>query len=127
MSGYKANILVVDDEPDIRQLVQEILQDEGYSVNMAGNAEEAAELEQAFRELLKVCRLSKNELNNTWTAAQELSLPLRFAWYLEVKIVLGDDLTVPIIAPFGDSLQRIIIDSYQAKSRRITFRPLKII
>jgi len=44
MSGYKANILVVDDEPDIRQLVQEILQDEGYTVYMAGNAEEARHL-----------------------------------------------------------------------------------
>ncbi|OQK16193.1 transcriptional regulator [Methyloprofundus sedimenti] len=44
MSGYKANILVVDDEPDIRQLVQEILQDEGYIVYMAGNAEEARRL-----------------------------------------------------------------------------------
>ena len=44
MSGYKANILVVDDEPDIRQLVQEILQDEGYIVYMAGNAEEARHL-----------------------------------------------------------------------------------
>lgn len=46
MSGYKANILVVDDEPDIRQLVQEILQDEGYVVNMAGNAEEARQMQQ---------------------------------------------------------------------------------
>ena len=33
--GY---ILVVDDEPDIRQLVQEILEDEGYDVSVAENA-----------------------------------------------------------------------------------------
>jgi len=44
MSGYKANILVVDDEPDIRQLVQEILEDEGYIVCAAGNAEEARKM-----------------------------------------------------------------------------------
>lgn len=31
-------ILVVDDEPDIRQLVTEILEDEGYQVEMAENA-----------------------------------------------------------------------------------------
>ncbi|MGD8356558.1 MAG: sigma-54 dependent transcriptional regulator [Lysobacterales bacterium] len=35
------HILVVDDEPDIRALVQEILQDEGYEVSVAENGEEA--------------------------------------------------------------------------------------
>lgn len=34
-------ILVVDDEPDIRQLVQEILVDEGYEVDVAENGEAA--------------------------------------------------------------------------------------
>ena len=29
------HILVVDDEPDIRNLVQEILEDEGYNVSVA--------------------------------------------------------------------------------------------
>ncbi len=36
-------ILVVDDEPDIRQLVSEILEDEGYQVETAENATEARE------------------------------------------------------------------------------------
>ena len=36
-----AHILVVDDEPDIRQLVQEILEDEGYSVATAKDGESA--------------------------------------------------------------------------------------
>lgn len=36
-------ILVVDDEPDIRQLVSEILEDEGYQVETAENAREARE------------------------------------------------------------------------------------
>ena len=36
-----AQILVVDDEPDIRQLVQEILEDEGYSVQVAKDGESA--------------------------------------------------------------------------------------
>lgn len=36
-----AYILVVDDEPDIRELVQEILQDEGYEVDIAENGEAA--------------------------------------------------------------------------------------
>jgi len=37
------NILVVDDEPDIRNLVQEILVDEGYAVSVAENTEVARE------------------------------------------------------------------------------------
>lgn len=35
----QAQILVVDDEPDIRQLVSEILVDEGYRVNVAENGD----------------------------------------------------------------------------------------
>jgi two-component system nitrogen regulation response regulator NtrX len=37
----KGNILVVDDELEIRQLVSEILEDEGYEVTVAENAEQA--------------------------------------------------------------------------------------
>jgi len=37
------HILVVDDEPDIRNLVQEILEDEGYEVSAAENAAQARE------------------------------------------------------------------------------------
>jgi two-component system nitrogen regulation response regulator NtrX len=40
----KANILVVDDEPDIRQLLQEILEDESYEVHAAENAATARHL-----------------------------------------------------------------------------------
>lgn len=38
MSNQSLRILVVDDEPDIRHLVSEILEDEGYQVSMAENA-----------------------------------------------------------------------------------------
>jgi two-component system nitrogen regulation response regulator NtrX len=37
----KSHILVVDDEPDIRDILQDILQDEGYQVSLAANAEQA--------------------------------------------------------------------------------------
>ena len=37
-------ILVVDDEPDIRQLISEILEDEGYEVAVAEDAKQAKEL-----------------------------------------------------------------------------------
>lgn len=36
-----ARVLVVDDEPDIRDLLREILEDEGYTVTVAGDAEHA--------------------------------------------------------------------------------------
>jgi DNA-binding NtrC family response regulator len=39
-----ASILVVDDEPDIRSTVKEILEDEGYAVAVAGGADEARQL-----------------------------------------------------------------------------------
>lgn len=35
------HILVVDDEPDIRNILQDILQDEGYQVSLAENADQA--------------------------------------------------------------------------------------
>ncbi len=42
----QATILVVDDEPDIRQLVQEILEDEHYQVLVAENADQARKLKR---------------------------------------------------------------------------------
>jgi two-component system nitrogen regulation response regulator NtrX len=45
-TGY---ILVVDDEPEIRRLLQEILEDEHYSVQTAANAQQARTLFQGQR------------------------------------------------------------------------------
>ena len=42
-------ILVVDDEPDIRNLLQEILEDEGYEVSVAENGEAARRAHRARR------------------------------------------------------------------------------
>lgn len=41
MSNDKPLILVVDDEPDIRELIKDILEDEGYPVTVAANGDEA--------------------------------------------------------------------------------------
>ena len=46
MNTNTPRILVVDDEPDIRRLVCEILEDEGYQVAMAENASTARELKK---------------------------------------------------------------------------------
>lgn len=45
----KAHILVVDDEPDIRSLLKEILEDEGYEVEIAENAATAREARRSRR------------------------------------------------------------------------------
>src|SRR5215813_2542908 len=42
-------VLVVDDEPDIRSTVKEILEDEGYEVALAANAAAAREARQRVR------------------------------------------------------------------------------
>ena len=47
MSGR--HILVVDDEPDIRNLVQEILEDEGYTVTTADSGEAARKARRTRR------------------------------------------------------------------------------
>lgn len=45
----KAHILVVDDEPDIRSLLKEILEDEGYEVETAEDAANAREARRSRR------------------------------------------------------------------------------
>lgn len=45
----KTSILVVDDEPDIRRLLQEILEDEGYAVHVAENGAVARQLRSAHK------------------------------------------------------------------------------
>jgi DNA-binding NtrC family response regulator len=49
MNTQLSRILVVDDEPDIRRLVSEILEDEGYEVAMAENASEARQLKESTK------------------------------------------------------------------------------
>ncbi len=44
-----SDILIVDDEIGIRDLLSEILQDEGYTVTLAENAEEARQLRHQTR------------------------------------------------------------------------------
>ena len=43
------HILVVDDEPDIRGLLKDILEDEGYEVSVAENALQASDFRRRRR------------------------------------------------------------------------------
>ena len=44
VKNYRRSILVVDDDPDIRETVSEILEDEGFEVTPAANGLDALEL-----------------------------------------------------------------------------------
>jgi DNA-binding NtrC family response regulator len=53
VSADKPLILVVDDEPDIRELIRDILEDENYQVRIAANGEEAkAEFDRQLPDLV---------------------------------------------------------------------------
>ena len=45
----KSHILIVDDEPDIRSLLKDILEDEGYEISVAKNATDARKLRRQRR------------------------------------------------------------------------------
>lgn len=74
-------ILIVDDEPDIRQLVSEILEDEGYEISTAENAEEAKELRRKRRPdliLLDIWMPGQDGISllKDWQESDSLSCPV---------------------------------------------------
>ena len=74
-------ILIVDDEPDIRQLVSEILEDEGYTVKTAENAEQAKELRRKRRPdliLLDIWMPGQDGISllKDWQQSNSLSCPV---------------------------------------------------
>ncbi|MEH6456911.1 MAG: sigma-54 dependent transcriptional regulator [Cocleimonas sp.] len=74
-------ILIVDDEPDIRQLVSEILEDEGYEVKTAENAEEAKDLRRKRRPdliLLDIWMPGQDGISllKDWQESNSLSCPV---------------------------------------------------
>lgn len=75
------NILVVDDEPDIRRLVSEILQDEGYQVETAENgttAQQALKLNRPDLILLDIWMpdIDGISLLKEWTREDQLACPV---------------------------------------------------
>ena len=76
-----AHVLVVDDEADIRALIQEILTDENYRVTVAGNAAEArkARQEQRFDLVLLDIWMPDTDgitLLREWSAEGDLESPV---------------------------------------------------
>lgn len=68
--SYK--ILLVDDDPAIRQIVLRLLTEEGFSVHTAANGIEAVQLTGAVRYDLILLDL-KMPLKNGWEAFEEIS------------------------------------------------------
>lgn len=76
-----AHILVVDDEPDIRQLVRDILEDENYSIAVAENAEAARQALRARRPDLILLDIWMPDLDGIsllkeWTDGRDLACPV---------------------------------------------------
>lgn len=74
-------LLVVDDEPEIRRLVGEILEDEGYQVTTAENAAEAKELKDAVNPQLILLDIWMPDtdgitLLKEWVAEDKLLCPV---------------------------------------------------
>jgi len=75
------HILVVDDEPDIRSLVREILEDEGYQVSVAENAEQARQAHRARKPDLVLLDIWMPDtdgitLLKEWSAGNNLDVPV---------------------------------------------------
>ena len=75
------NILVVDDEPDIRTLLKEILEDEGYAVEVAENAEAARQARVARRPDLTLLDIWMPDVDGItllkeWTEEEKLHTPV---------------------------------------------------
>ena len=75
------NILVVDDEPDIRNLVQEILEDEGFNINVAESAKTARKCIESFNPDLVLLDIWMPEIDGItllkeWKEEGELLAPI---------------------------------------------------
>ena len=76
-----ANILVVDDELGIRDLLQEILNDEGHAVEVAENAQQAREARQRERPDLVLLDIWMPDTDGVtllkeWSSAGALTMPV---------------------------------------------------
>jgi two-component system nitrogen regulation response regulator NtrX len=75
------HILVVDDEPDIRNLVRDILEDEGYTVTTAEGGEEARKARRARRPDLILLDIWMEDVDGItllreWSESGGLSCPV---------------------------------------------------
>ena len=75
------HILVVDDEPEIRNLVRDILEDEGYAVDVAEHARQANEIKARFVPDLVLLDIWMPEMDGVsllkqWNESNQLDCPV---------------------------------------------------
>lgn len=68
-SGKDAPILVVEDDPALRNIIRDLLTDEGYSVETAANGRQGLQRATARRPALVVLDMALPELNGLGVAA----------------------------------------------------------
>lgn len=76
-----ADILIVDDEIGVRELLSEVLQDEGYSVSLAENAAQARDLHLTKQHDLVLLDIWMPDMDGVsllkeWAAQQRLTAPV---------------------------------------------------
>ena len=114
-SGFSAatmpHILVVDDEPDIRHLLQEILEDEGYDVEVAQNG---AEARQAYRQ-----RQPKLVLLDIWMPDVD-GISLLKEW------IEDGDLPIPVIMMSGHGTVETAVEATRLGAYDFIEKPLSL-
>lgn len=81
MGRQSPAILVVDDEPDIRNLLQEILEDEGYVVSTADDGKSARQILHTYQPDLILLDIWMPDVDGItllkeWAEAGELAMPV---------------------------------------------------
>src|SRR6187397_815431 len=105
-SGPCGGILVVDDDPDIRDSLREVLEDEGYDVACVGNGREALDHLKAAKPRPCVILL-------------DLMMPVMDGWQFRRQQVLDAELAdIPVIVVSAAGKERIAgidADGYLSK------------
>ncbi|CAG4919316.1 unnamed protein product [Acidocella sp. C78] len=106
-----SEILIIDDEPDIRLLVDAILQDEGYATRNAGNSDEAL---AAFRE-----RRPSLVVLDVWLQNSPLDgLDL-------LKVMKAEDEGVPVVIISGHGTIEMAVNAIQLGAYDFIEKPFK--
>jgi CheY-like chemotaxis protein len=107
-----AHILVVEDDPDIRESVVEILEDEGHRVTSAGDGREALDLLQSASPAPDLILL-------------DLMMPIMSGYqFREEQLKLPAFASIPVLIVTADVNARVKVESLQVAG--FVQKPLKI-